>query len=301
MQITAIAPAKINLTLDIMSRRPDGYHEVDMIMQTVSLYEKVTVTADPEAKPEQSGTITITCDKEGVPCDESNIAYKAAKAFFDYTALKHGDILIDIHKDIPFGAGLAGGSADGAAVIVILNRLYDRKLKESELCEIGARVGADVPFCIIGGTKRAVGIGTTFKKVPKLPKCHIVICKPEVSVSTAKAYALADARTGDKFCYTDLCVKALYDASVRNVADFLHNDFEEVLSLDIINSIKMTMIKGKALGSAMSGSGSAVFGIFLSERKAKACADALREQYSDVFTVSPVPEGVKITDIVYPE
>lgn len=296
MQIQAIAPAKINLTLDIMSRRPDGYHEVDMLMQTVSLYETVTVTADPEITSED-GTITITCDKEGVPCDSTNIAYKAAKAFFDYTGIKYGDILIDIKKQIPFGAGLAGGSADGAAVIVILNRMYNKMLTMDELCTIGERVGADVPFCIVGGTKRAMGIGTTFKKVPKLPKCHIVICKPEVSVSTAKAYALADARTGAKFSYTELCAKALYSASVRNVSDFLHNDFEEVLSLDVINSIKSTMLNNKALGSAMSGSGSAVFGIFLTERKALACAEALLGEYSDVFVVSPVTEGVTITDI----
>ena len=300
MQIQAIAPAKINLTLDIMSRRPDGYHEVDMLMQTVSLFETVTVTADPEST-DAEGVITITCDKEGVPCDSTNIAYKAAKAFFDYTGTTHGDITIDIKKQIPFGAGLAGGSADGAAVIVILNRIYNKMLTTDELCAIGERVGADVPFCIVGGTKRAMGIGTTFKKVPKLPKCHIVICKPEVSVSTAKAYALADARTGAKFSYTDLCAKALYNVSVRNVSDFLHNDFEEVLSLDVINSIKSTMLKNKALGSAMSGSGSAVFGLFLTERKAQACADILRQEYSDVFVVTPVTEGVKITDIPYSE
>lgn len=300
MQIQAIAPAKINLTLDIMSRRADGYHEVDMLMQTVSLFETVTVTADPDTS-DTTGEITITCDKEGVPCDSTNIAYKAAKAFFDYTKISHGDVAIDIKKQIPFGAGLAGGSADGAAVIVILNRLYNTRLKEEELCAIGERVGADVPFCIIGGTKRAVGIGTTFKKVPKLPKCHIVICKPEVSISTAKAYALADMRTGLKCSYTELCSQALHSGSVRNVCDFLHNDFEEVLSLDVINKIKSTMYASKALGTAMSGSGSAVFGIFLTEKKAKACADILSKEYKEVFALTPVNEGVVIRDIPFSE
>ena len=300
MKIQAIAPAKINLSLDIMSRRPDGYHEVDMLMQSVSLYETVTVTADPEDKS-ADGNITISCDKGGVPCDNTNIAYKAAKAFFEHTKTNHGDVHIDIKKNIPFGAGLAGGSADGAAVIVILNRLFNKMLSIKELCEIGEKVGADVPFCIMGGTKRAVGIGTTFKKVPKLPKCHIVICKPEISISTAKAYALADSRTGAKFSYTDLCANALYKASVRNVCDFLHNDFEEVLALDVINSIKSTMYKSKALGAAMSGSGSAVFGIFLTERKAKACAELLKKEYEDVFVVTPVNEGVVITDVLVSE
>ncbi|MBR3971412.1 MAG: 4-(cytidine 5'-diphospho)-2-C-methyl-D-erythritol kinase [Ruminococcus sp.] len=301
MRCKAQAPAKINLTLDIMRRRPDGYHEVDMLMQSVSLYENVTLEADPLWQGE-CGNITITCNKEGVPCDSTNIAYKAAKAFFDYVGISaHSDIAIHIEKQIPFGAGLAGGSADGAAVIVILNRIYDKHLKETELCEIGARVGADVPFCIVGGTRRATGIGTTFSKVPKLSKCYIVICKPEISISTAKAYALADSRTGAKFSYTDLCAKALYSGSVRNVSDFLHNDFEEVLSLDVINSIKETMLKSKALGAAMSGSGSAVFGLFLTKSKAEKCAELLRGEYEDVYVVKPVNEGVIITEIPFSE
>lgn len=299
MQITAKAPAKINITLDILSRRPDGYHDVDMIMQAVSLYDEVTVTADPAST--EAGEITITCNKAGVPLDSSNIVYKCAKAFFEHTGRTHGDMTIHIEKTIPFGAGLAGGSADGAAVIVILNRMYDTKLKEDELCKIGERVGADIPFCILGGTKRATQTGTTLSKLPKLPSCYVLICKPEVSISTAKAYALADSRTGAKFSYTDLAVKALYSGSIRNVSDFLHNDFEEVLSLDVINSIKSVMLKSKACGSAMSGSGSAVFGLFLTEKKAQKCAETLRESYEDVFLCEPCRTGVVITDILYDE
>ncbi len=299
MRITAKAPAKINITLDILSRRVDGYHDVDMLMQAVSLYDEVTVTANPDDKIK--GDITVTCNKEGVPCDSSNIVYKCAKAFFEYTGIIHGDMTIHIEKTIPFGAGLAGGSADGAAVIVILNRMYDTKLKEDELCKIGEKVGADIPFCIVGGTKRATETGTTLHKLPKLPNCYVLICKPEVSISTAKAYALADSRTGAKFSYTDLAVKALYSGSIRNVSDFLHNDFEEVLSLDVINSIKSVMLKAKAQGCAMSGSGSAVFGLFLTERKAKKCADVLRETYEDVFVVEPCRTGAFITDISYDE
>ena len=299
MRLTAKAAAKINLTLDILSRRNDGYHDVDMIMQTVSLYETITVEADPATQSD--GVITITCDKEGVPCDESNIAHKAARAFFAYTKVTPVDIEINIHKEIPFGAGLAGGSADGAGVIVLLNRLFDTKLSSEQMCEIGEKVGADVPFCIVGGTKRATGTGTTLSKLPKLPKCFVVICKPEVSVSTAQAYALADKRTGARISYTDLCVRALYNGSSRNVSDFLHNDFEEVLSLDVINSIKSVMLKSKACGAAMSGSGSAVFGIFLTEKTAQKCADKLRAEYSDVFVTTPVNDGVVITDITYPE
>ncbi len=294
MKLTAKAPAKINLTLDILGRRSDGYHDVSMLMQAVSLYETVTVTAYPEEKPKENGEITITCDRAGVPCDSSNIAYKAAKAFFKYAELTHGDITIDIKKEIPFGAGLAGGSADGAAVIVLLNRIYNTALKEKELCLIGERVGADVPFCIVGGTYHATETGTTLKKMRSLPKCHIVICKPEIEISTAEAYRLADKRTGGQYSYTELCIPALYSGSVRNVADFLHNDFEEVLSLDEINKVKKIMYKEKAIGCAMSGSGSAVFAIFLNEKRAQKCAQKLRETYKEVFVTVPVKHGCEI-------
>ncbi len=294
MKLSAQAPAKINLTLDILSRRPDGYHDVSMIMQAVSLYETVTVSADPDACVSECGEITITCDREGVPCDSRNIAYKAAKAFFKYAEIIHSDIAIDIKKKIPFGAGLAGGSADGAAVIMLLNRIYNTGMKEKELCVIGERVGADVPFCIVGGTYHATETGTTLKKLRSLPKCYIVICKPEISISTAEAYALADKRTGGQYSYTELCIPALYSGSVRNVSDFLHNDFEEVLSLEEINTVKKIMYKSKALGAAMSGSGSAVFSIFISKKSADKCAENLKKSYSEVFVVEPVKHGCTV-------
>ncbi len=294
MKLTAKAPAKINLTLDILGRRADGYHDVSMLMQAVSLYETVTVIADANENPNENGEITITCDKEGVPLDSSNIAYKAAKAFFKYTELIHGNIEIDIKKEIPFGAGLAGGSADGAAVIVLLNRIYNTGLREKELCAIGERVGADVPFCIVGGTYHATETGTTLKKLRGLPSCHIVICKPEIAISTAEAYRLADKRTAGQYSYTQLCIPALYSGSVRNVADFLHNDFEEVLNLEEINKVKKIMHEDKCLGCAMSGSGSAVFALFLNEKQANKCAKSLREAYNEVFVVEPLKHGVQI-------
>ncbi|MGN0453272.1 MAG: 4-(cytidine 5'-diphospho)-2-C-methyl-D-erythritol kinase [Ruminococcus sp.] len=300
MRVTALAPAKINLTLDIFSLRDDGYHEVSMIMQTVSLYETVTVTASKNSsppKPDDNGEIIITCDREGVPCDSRNIAYKAAVEFFRYTGLTHGNITVGIQKKIPFGAGLAGGSADGAAVIVILNRIFDTHLSQKQMCEIGEKVGADVPFCIVGGTRHATGTGTTLKKLYPLPKCQIVICKPDISISTAEAYSLADKRTGGHYSYTQLCIPAIYSGSVRNVSDYLHNDFEEVLCLEEINRVKSVMYKNRALGSAMSGSGSAVFGIFLSKRNSNKCYEALKESYGEVFLTEPVSKGVVITDV----
>lgn len=293
MILSAKAPAKINLTLDILRKRPDGYHDVSMLMQTVSLYETVTVETEV-LRSESEGEITITCDREGVPCDSRNIAYKAAKAFFNFTNITHGDIKISIEKRIPFGAGLAGGSADGAAVIYILNRLYDTRLSMDEMCKIGEKVGADVPFCIVGGTCHATETGTTLKKVRNLPKCYVVICKPQISVSTAEAYALADARGESQYSYTELCIPALYSGSVRNVADYLHNDFEEVLKLDEIKKVKDIMYSEKALGAAMSGSGSAVFALFLNEKAANKCAEKLKESYEEVFVTTPVKTGCEI-------
>lgn len=303
MRVTADAPAKINLTLDILDRRSDGYHEVSMLMQSVSLYETVTVEADTAHLDPDSdcGDIIITCDREGVPCDSRNIAFKAAKAFFKHTDIAHRDIKIHIEKRIPFGAGLAGGSADGAAVIVILNRMYETRLSIDEMCEIGEKVGADVPFCIVGGTKHATGTGTTLKKVRHLPRCYIVICKPQISISTAEAYSLADKRQRNPMTYSELCISALYSGSIRNVSDFIHNDFEEVLSLDEINKVKSIMYSSKALGAAMSGSGSAVFSLFLSKRDAEKCVGKLKESYDEVYLTQPVSKGCVVTDITYSE
>ncbi|MGN1138461.1 MAG: 4-(cytidine 5'-diphospho)-2-C-methyl-D-erythritol kinase, partial [Ruminococcus sp.] len=159
MKIKVKAPAKINLSLDVIKKRPDGYHDVAMVMQSVSLYDYVTVETNDTDK------INIFCDYPDVPCDERNIAYKACQAFFDYVKMDINGVDVTIEKNIPTQAGLAGGSADGAAVIVALNKLFDTHLKSKELCEIGSKIGADVPFCIVGGTKLAKGTGTDLENI----------------------------------------------------------------------------------------------------------------------------------------
>lgn len=288
MTFKAIAPAKINLTLDILGKRPDGYHDVAMLMQSVSLSDTVELTLT------DSADILISCSDPSIPTDSRNIVYKIAEAFFKSTGIKNTGVAIHIEKVIPSEAGLAGGSADGAATLRLLNIAFDANLSDKELCEIGAKVGSDIPFCIVGGTKLALGTGTTLHKVRSMPKCHIVIVKPEVSVSTKEAYALADSRRGAKFNYTDFCKALLYSGDLSGICSALHNDFEEVLNLSEINEVKSIMYKSKALGAAMSGSGSAVFGVFRNERKAQKCADKLKEIYSKVYLAVPTSSGAGI-------
>ena len=288
MTFKATAPAKINLTLDILGKRPDGYHDVNMLMQAVSLADTVELTLTDKED------ITISCSDPVIPCDSRNIVYKIAEAFFKTTGIKNTGVAIHIEKVIPSEAGLAGGSADGAATLRLLNIAFDAHLTDKELCEIGAKVGSDIPFCIVGGTRLATGTGTTLHKVRSMPKCHIVIVKPDISVSTKEAYALADSRTGAKFNYTDFCKQLLYGGDLSGICSALHNDFEEVLNLGEINEIKSQMYKCKALGAAMSGSGSAVFAIFRNERKAQKCAENLRKTYSKVYLTVPVSEGAGI-------
>ena len=288
MTFKANAPAKINLTLDILSKRPDGYHDVAMLMQSVSLSDTVELTlTDTE-------DIAIACSDPAIPCDSRNIVYKCAEAFFKATGKKNTGISFYIEKVIPCEAGLAGGSADGAATLRLLNLAFDAHLSDKELCEIAAKAGSDIPFCIVGGTRLATGTGTTLHKVRSMPKCFIVIVKPEISVSTREAYALADSRTGTKFNYTDFCKQLLYGGDLAGIGSALHNDFEEVLKLDEINEIKKIMYNSKALGAAMSGSGSAVFGIFRNERKAQKCVDKLKEAYSKVYLTVPTSKGAEI-------
>ena len=288
MKTTVKAPAKINLTLEVLSKRPDGYHEISTIMQAVSLYDTVTLSSN------DSGEITISCNYDGVPCDEKNICYKAAERFFEYTKQENKGLHIDIDKQIPTQAGLAGGSSDGAAVIMGLNAMFGTMLKPSEMYALGERVGADVPFCIAGGTKLCTGIGTTMKKLPSFNCSDIVICKPQtVSVSTAEAYQKVDALNPHP-SYTDEMIKALYSRDMFLISSTFFNDFELALQIPEVNEIKSIMLKNKARGAGMSGSGSAVYAVFTSSRKARQCYEALKEQYPETFLCKPIKVGCAV-------
>ena len=288
MEISVKAPAKINLSLDVLGKRPDGYHEIATVMQAVDLYDVVTVSDN------DSGKVTLSCNVEDVPCDDSNICAKAAYRFFEACRMDVKGVHIDIDKTIPTQAGLAGGSSDGAAALFALNALFDTKLKPAELCAIGERVGADVPFCVEGGTKLCTGIGATLKKLPAFHCSDIVICKPDtVSVSTAQAYKMVDALKPHP-SYTDEMVKALYSHDMFMISSTIFNDFELALQIPEVIEIKREMLRCKARGAGMSGSGSAVFAILTSSRRAKKCYDTLKEHYPQTFLCKPVKFGCKV-------
>ncbi len=284
MPLSVAAPAKINLSLDITGTRDDGYHLVDTVMQAVSLCDTVTVweSDQPGISLELTGAGADT-----LPADDTNTAWKAA-ALFREAVKKRGmepaGIGIRIHKRIPFAAGLAGGSADAAGVLAALNRLYGSLLEEEELADLGGRVGADVPFCLLGGTAQATGIGTILTPLPDLPDCDIVIAKPAGGVSTAQAYQAVDRAFG---CTeetetplhrprTSVLVDAVCSGSLLQVGRELCNVFEQALRLPETEMLKREMNRFHPLGCLMTGSGSAVFALFAHRTDAEKCAEALR-------------------------
>ncbi len=291
MKTTIRAHAKINLTLDIVGKRDDDYHLLETVMQSVSLYDTVTVALD------NSGKISVSTSDNEIADDETNIAYRAAKAFFAHTGIEDKGADIRIKKHIPTQAGMAGGSADGAAVIVALNELCSTDLEDEELWTIGEAVGADVPFCITGGTMMVRGIGNILSPLPDLADCFILIVKPECSVSTAEAYSAVDEFSGslihpmtDELC-GDICAE-----DIPAVARRVYNAFEQALALEEPLKIKQIMLDSGALGSCMTGSGSAVFGIFEDEDAAEKCCGILEKKYDDVFLTHPCPCGCEIDD-----
>ena len=293
MKVTVKAYAKINLLLDICAKRRDGYHDLFMIMQSVGLYDTVTVERI------KGRNIVISCDVNDVPTDERNIAYKAADAFFEAARIRKNSrgIHIDIRKRIPHAAGLAGGSADGAAVIVALNRIYGANIPEDELCRIGAKIGADVPFCIKGGTLLSQGIGEILSAVRPLRRCYIVLAKPESGVNTGAAFAQYDeeGKYHSPDCLGMLC--AVQSRDLVAVSERLENVFEQFIEVPDRIYIKEIMRQNGALGACMSGSGPTVYGIFTDKKAAQAAAEALKQTVKEVHICTPKPYGCKITDI----
>lgn len=292
MKIEVKAYAKINLLLDIVATRKDGYHDLFMIMQSVGIYDIVTVEKIKGKK------IVITCNKNDIPLDEHNIAHKAATAFFKSQNIKDTGIHIDIKKMIPHAAGLAGGSADGAGVIVALNKMYNTDLSDKQLCEIGVKVGADVPFCITGGTLLSQGIGDVLNKVKPLKKCYIVLAKPDIGVNTGYAYKQFDEQgklhTPDKFGM--LC--AIQSRDLNDICSKMENVFEQFIEVPNRVDMKEIMRNKGAIGTCMSGSGPTVFGIFNDKESAEKSAEELKVYAKDICVCAPVSKGCKITKII---
>lgn len=269
--------AKINLTLDITGVRDNGYHDIETIMQTLNLFDLIIV--DKTAKG-----IRIKTNLKYLPEDSKNIAYVAAELFFKTSKIKGGAKIL-IHKNIPVGAGLAGGSGNGAVVLCALNKLYDYPLSEEEIIKISVKLGADVPYCIMGGTALAKGIGEKLTELRGVPKMTVLLVKPSISVSTADVYKQYDICKEKTHPDTEAMKKAIEKGDIDKIANCLGNTLESVTLKNnpCVEDIKQKMILYGAAGSVMSGSGPTVFGIFNDEIKAKRAADKFFKKYEEVF------------------
>lgn len=282
-QVTVLAPAKINLTLDITGKRENGYHDVEMVMQTISLYDTVTISVTwGERRPQG---IKISCSLPVLPADETNLAHRAAALFYEYTGLSQETTCIHIEKRIPIAAGLAGGSSDAAAVLRGLNQLHESNLSYEELCEIGLKIGADVPYCIEGGTVLATGIGETLERISAMVKCFVVLCRPPVAVLTKEIYEAIDAHTNLTHPDTQGMLDALRAQDYRGICKKLGNVMQQVTAQrhPKVLEIRDLLLRHGAGGALMSGSGPTVFGLFLDEGRARTAEKMLRHRFSDVY------------------
>lgn len=282
--------AKINLSIDVIGKREDGYHIVEMIMQTIDLYD------DIKLKELEEDNITIKSECSYIPLNEDNIVYKAAKLIKEKMDIKKG-IEIFIKKNIPVAAGMAGGSSNAAAVLVGLNELWKLGLSKDELRDLGLKLGADVPFCIEGGTALAEGIGEKLTYIKGINKdVNILVCKPDIFVSTKEVYQSLDIKNIEKRPDNKLLIEKLKNDDIVSVSNNMVNVLEEVTSKKYsdIKVIEDIIAKNGAMGTMMSGSGPTVFGFFDNEEKAKRARVELLENYSQVYVVTSSEKGVEI-------
>lgn len=287
-KITRKAYAKINLGLDVLRRREDGYHEVRMIMQSVGLYDTLTFTRHEEAG------IAVVTDKEELPGDESNLIYKAAKLLTDTYGIRQG-VHIALEKRIPMAAGMAGGSTDAAAVFHGMNEMFSLGLSIEEMWVLAVRIGADVPYCIKGGTALAEGIGEILSDLPGMPDCFLLIAKPDIDVSTKFVYENLHADCLEYHPDIDGMIRALSSKELGSVAAKLGNVLETVTvkKYPQVEEIKDFMKAQGALNALMSGSGPTVFGIYDSKERAYEAQEALERAglAKQVFVTVPVNTG----------
>ena len=269
MELKALA--KINLGLDVLGVRDNGYHDVRMVMQSIYLYDDVKI----EVKDEPG--IELKTNLYFLPTDEHNIAYKAAKMLIDEFNIEKG-VTITLNKHIPVSAGMAGGSTNAAAVLFGMNRIFNLGLSVEDLKERGVKLGADVPYCIMRGTVLAEGIGEELTTLPAMPKCYVLIAKPPISVSTKAVYEALDSKEIEKHPDIDGLIEGLEKADLRKIALSMGNVLEDVTipMHPVIKDIKEAMIKEGALNAMMSGSGPTVFGLFERKSDAKRALDSIR-------------------------
>lgn len=279
MSIVLSAPAKLNLSLDVTGRRADGYHTLRTVMQSIDWCDTVTVDFAEDNR------IHLTCDG-GIPADEKNIAYRAAALFREAIGSERGYV-IDVKKCIPSQAGMAGGSADGAAVLRGLNALHGEPLSEEALFALGARLGADVPFCLLGGTALAEGIGTDLVPLTPLSACFFVVVKPDGGVSTPEAYRLLDNAPALLHPDVEAQCAAIGRHDFDGVVAHAGNSFEAPLALPHTADIVTLLKKHGAAAALLTGSGSAVFGIFKEQAVAEAAAAVLQKAYPETRLCRP--------------
>ena len=276
--------AKINLTLDVLDKRPDGYHDIKSVMQTISIRDDVQIdigTGEPWK---------LICDAEGVPTDNRNLAWKAAEAFFRVTGKDPNGLTIHITKRIPMEAGLGGGSADAGAVLRALNRHYGEPLSILALAEVGGMVGSDVPFCTLCGTAMAEGRGERLRKLPDMPDCCIVVCKPDFSSSTPELYRKLDETVIGKRPDHQAMESALFAGDLGKIAQNVYNVFDPLVTNEHLelNYIKSILNSYGAIAQQMTGSGSAVFAIVENFEYAAVICGMLRDNYPQVYIAKPV-------------
>ncbi len=281
------AHAKINLSLDIVGRREDGYHFVRMVMQSLALHDTLLLEtcADPG--------VWLTTDRRELAVDDSNLVHRAAARLLQMYCPGQG-VRIHLEKRIPLSAGLAGGSTDAAAALRGMNDLFSLGLTKEALARLGVQLGADIPFCLCGGTALSEGIGEILTALPALPPCHILLAKPEKGMSTAEAYKAFDAETEVRHPDTDGQIRALQSGDLAGVAATLGNVLEPVTEVQYpeVESIRQCMLREGALGARMSGSGPTVFGIFTEAEKAeKACSVLKKKLSGEVILTAPIQNG----------
>lgn len=283
--LTLTAPAKLNLTLDVLGRREDGYHEMKMVMQSVSLRDELTLTTEP------GEGIALTTNLGFLPLDGRNLAAAAALRLQEVTGADWGRLTIELNKQIPVCAGLAGGSSDAAAVLRGLNQLCTLGLSPEELAKVGEKVGSDVPYCVLGGTALAQGRGEVITPLKALPECYVVLAKPGFPISTPELFAQLDTRRPR--CHPDTAgvLKALEEGDLPGVARRMFNVFEEVLpsrKRARVEELKAELLRCGALGASMSGTGPTVFGLFGGEEEARRAQERLKSVCQEVFLTRTV-------------
>ena len=276
--------AKINLTLDVLGKREDGYHDLKSVMQTVSIRDDIEIDLETE-KPWM-----LICDKDDIPTDERNLAWKAAKLFFETTKKDPNGIEIRITKRIPSQAGMGGGSADAAAVLRALNTHYNAPFSILALAELGGQIGSDVPFCVLGGTAMVEGRGERLRKLPDMPDCFMVVCKPDFSCSTAELYAELDKAEIAKHPDNKAMESALYAGDLGKISENIWNVFDPIVTKKHLelNYIKSICNSYGAVAQQMTGSGSAVFAITDSFEYAAVICNMLKDNYPQIYICKPV-------------